>query len=57
MTTTTSTVFCTTPNCPNPATDTLPILAPGDENDVVCHDCLTAYWEARNSESSWDYIR
>jgi hypothetical protein len=49
MTATTSTIACTTPNCPNPATGTLPIFIPGDENDVVCSECLDAYWDARKA--------
>lgn len=56
MTATTPTVQCTTPQCPNPATDTLPIYLPGDETDVVCRECLDAYWEAYNTETSEDYI-
>ncbi|MFB7723150.1 hypothetical protein [Nocardia sp. NPDC056100] len=47
MTATTSTVQCTTPNCPNPATGTLPLYVPADENDVVCRECLDAYWDCR----------
>ncbi|NEW47048.1 hypothetical protein [Nocardia cyriacigeorgica] len=40
---------CTTPNCTNPATGTLPIYAPGDEHHHVCTACHAAYWEAINS--------
>ncbi|MCU1641193.1 MAG: hypothetical protein JWN03_1468 [Nocardia sp.] len=55
MTATTSTVQCTTPNCPNPATDTLPIYVPGDEKDVVCRKCLDAYWDCRRTLEAMRY--
>ncbi|QIS00931.1 hypothetical protein F5X71_00045 [Nocardia brasiliensis] len=52
--TATSTLACTTPNCPNPAIGTLPIYVPGDEHDHVCGPCLAAYWAARESAAD-DY--
>ncbi|NQE87565.1 hypothetical protein [Nocardia terpenica] len=50
MTATTPTIQCSTPNCPNPAIGTLPVHIPSDENDVVCGECLAAYWACIESD-------
>ncbi|WP_157183568.1 hypothetical protein [Nocardia takedensis] len=38
-------------NCPNPAIAVLPYLAPGDEHDHVCPECLAAYHEAIRAQT------
>ncbi|MEG8183939.1 hypothetical protein GZH49_36320 [Nocardia terpenica] len=51
----TTTTQCSTPHCSNPAIGTLPIIIPGDEKDVVCGECLAAYWACFEATDTDDY--